>query len=117
MPHGHDRADRRNLHLHRAALDNLRLRPELRAPCLRLVEAWLARPDHPALPWLRKWQQMLADWPVDRLAEAVLDAERGQTLRQCSPLGPVLTPQERWRLLAEVNRELASNEMNGQGAS
>ena len=48
---------------------------------------------------------MLADWPVDRIANLVLDEERGQTLRQCSPLGPTLTPKERWQLLAEVDRE------------
>jgi hypothetical protein len=106
--HGHHRADARNLHLHRAALDKLRLQPELRRACLLLVEKWLEDAGSPAGKWLRQWRDMLADWPAERMAEVVLDDEAGQTLRQCSPLGPVLTPQERWRLLEEANRALAA---------
>jgi hypothetical protein len=107
MPHGHERADRRNLHLHRAALDKLRIHPELRAQCLDLVEQWLASEDHrPSLPWLTQWRKMLSTWPLERLAETVLDPEGGQALRQCSPLAPVLTPQERWAALEVVNQLL-----------
>jgi hypothetical protein len=47
---------------------------------------------------------MLTDWPIERLAAVVLDPIDGLTLRQCSPLGPVLTPRERWAALAEVDR-------------
>src|SRR5437667_3403312 len=83
--HGHARADARNLHLHRAALDNLRARPEQRHACARLVESWLAAPEAPARKWLEQWRDMLAEWPVERIAEVVLDEDRGQALRQCSP--------------------------------
>jgi hypothetical protein len=105
--HGHHRADARNLWLHRAALDKLTLEPERRTECLRLVEKWLAQPDQPARKWLEAWRCMLAEWSVERMAELVLDERNGQALRQCSPLGPLFTPRERWRLLDEANRALA----------
>ena len=104
MEHGHSGADARNLHLHRAAVEKLRRSPELVEPCLRLVNRWLSVPEQPARRWLFEWQEMLAHWSVDQLADVVLDEVRGQTLRQCSPLGPLLTPRERWRLLEEIGR-------------
>ena len=107
-PHGHVAADRRNLALHRAALANLRRDPALRARCLALVTRWLAAPEHaPARAPLARWRDMLAGWSDDAIAAVVLDADEGQTLRQCSPLAPALTPQERWAVLRTVNRDLA----------
>jgi hypothetical protein len=50
---------------------------------------------------------MLADWPIDRIEAAVLAEEAGQALRQCSPLGPALTPRERWAALEELNGQPA----------
>lgn len=103
--HGHQRADRRNLELHRAALARLRERPDLRAPCLALVARWLAAPEQrPSRPWLERWQELLARSGDDEIAATVLDPDGGQTLRQCSPLGPVLAPRERWAILAAVDR-------------
>ncbi len=106
--HGHARADARNLHLHRAAIEKIARQPELRLPCLRLVEAWLAAPEQPARTWLEQWREMLTRWPVERIAAVALDERAGQALRQCSPLGPVLSPRERWTLLEEANRALAA---------
>jgi hypothetical protein len=109
--HGHERADRRNLVLHKAALDELRASPELRARCLALVEKWLVQPEQAhARRYLESWRDMLATWTFDDIAALVLDPDRGQALRQCSPLGPALTPQQRWRLLDEVNRALDEEE-------
>jgi hypothetical protein len=107
--HGHAAADQRNLHLHRAAFARLRTRPELRRPCLLLVERWLGDPAlQCARHWLRQWHDMLTDWPIERIEAAALAGESGQELRQCSPLGPALTPRERWAALREINRQLAS---------
>jgi hypothetical protein len=106
-PHGHARSDARNLHLHRVAFEHLRASPELRLKCRDLLERWLASPDTaPSSPWLLQWREMLADWPIERIAETVLDPETGQTLRQCSPLGPALTPRERWAALRDAEQEL-----------
>jgi hypothetical protein len=101
--HGHSAADRRNLHLHRVALARLRARPELRAACVSLIDRWLADPDlDSAADALRRWREMLLDWPVERIEAVALSGDDGQELRQCSPLGPVLTPRERWHALAEL---------------
>lgn len=51
---------------------------------------------------------MLGSWDVERIGRVVLDVEAGQTLRQCSPLGPALTPRERWATLAAADAELAA---------
>lgn len=105
MDRGRQRSDLRNLHLHRAALDKLRQDPALRGPCLGLVERWLAALEQrPSRTYLERWQELLRSAPDDELARVVLDPDGGQALRQCSPLGPVFAPRERWALLAEVSR-------------
>ena len=58
---------------------------------------------------------MLAAWPIERIAETVLEDETGQVLRQCSPLGPALTPRERWAALAEVSRAIGRAGGDGPG--
>jgi len=113
--HGHTRAERRSLHLHRLALDELRRRPELRARVLALLERWLAdEATMSSRKWLEEWNALLREGDVERLASRVLDPEGGQTLRQCSPLGPALTPAERWKALREVNEALRE-EARGPG--
>ncbi|MGH7859206.1 MAG: hypothetical protein ACREQY_17905 [Candidatus Binatia bacterium] len=114
---GHVRSDLRHLHLHRVALDKLRRHPELRQSCLALVEQWLRHEENePSRPWLTRWREMLSSWSLDRIAETVLDPEGGQTLRQCSPLAPALTPQERWAALEEVEQSLAGESVLDEGA-
>jgi hypothetical protein len=104
MTHGHERSDRRNLELHRAAFAKLERQPGLRNECLALVDQWIGDPDHrPAQRWLRQWREMLAEWPLERIKETVLSPTDGQTLRQCSPLAPVLTPRERWKVLEVID--------------
>lgn len=102
---GYEKSDLRHLHLHKVAFEQLRARPDLRGLCLALARRWQDDPAQAsARRWLAKWCDMLAEWPLERIVELVLDPERGQTLRQCSPLGPALTPRQRWEALAEVNR-------------
>lgn len=114
---GRIRSDLRHLHLHRVAVDKLRRHPELRKPCLDLVEQWLRQEENePSRPWLTRWQEMLSSWPLDRIAETVLDPEGGQALRKCSPLAPALTPQERWAALEEVEQSLGGEGALGGGA-
>ena len=104
------RSELRHQHLHRRAFEKLGIQPELRSQCLALVDDWITRPEQEhARPWLQEWRRMLADWSIDRIAAVVLDPERGQTLRRCSPLGPALTPRERWAALAEVKRDIEAS--------
>ena len=105
LAHGHRRAELRNLALHRVALANLRARPELRSLCVALVDRWLTQPEQrPSAPWLERWREMLNAWSLDAIEATVLNDTEGQTLRQCSPLGPALTPRERWAALAAVEK-------------
>ena len=107
--HGHSKADARHLHLHRVALEKLRREPALKLRVLALLEKWLGGPEGQiSQPWLEEWRTMLRDEPLDHVAKVVLDEERGQVLRQCSPLAPVLTPRERWAALKEINQRLES---------
>jgi hypothetical protein len=79
----------------------------LRGACLALLERWRADPARAASALhLARWREMLEGWSDERIAAVVLDDEGGQALRQCSPLGPALSPRERWRILEEVNRRL-----------
>jgi hypothetical protein len=109
--HGHFVTDRRSLELHRAAFEKLRGRPELKARVLELVERWLGLEElASSRQWLGEWREMLESWSVERMTARVLDEEGGQVLRQCSPLAPVLTPQERWGILRRVNERLAARD-------
>lgn len=110
VPHGHHKAERRNHHLHRAALAKLREEPERKTAALELLERWLADERlESSRPWLLEWRALLTERTIDDIAAIVL-SEEGQALRQCSPLGPLLTPQERWKALAEVNAALRDGE-------
>jgi len=108
MLHGHSKADLRNWHLHRVALEKLQRHPELLSAVLGLLDGWLGDDNlRSSRPWLEQWREMLTAWPFERMRATLLDPERGQTLRQCSPLGPVLTAQERWQALAEAGKPAA----------
>jgi hypothetical protein len=91
-------------------MEKLRRQPELRRSCVALLDEWLERKEQAASrQWLLLWREMLSSWTVQQIADLVLDAESGQTLRQCSPLAPVLTPQERWAALEEIERQPVSD--------
>ena len=103
------KSDRRNLHLHRAAMARLRERPELRARCLSLLERWIRSPELAgARVYLQQWRELLLHASDEELERVTLDPDGAQALRSCSPLGPVFTPRERWALLREVNDGLRS---------
>jgi hypothetical protein len=104
--HGHAKADYRNLELHRTALGKLKSNPELLPAVLALLRRWLDDETlRPSWPHLRRWREALTEWPIERLEALVLDPEEGQVLRQCSPLGPVLTPRERSVAFMEAERK------------
>lgn len=95
------------MRLHCLALEKLRLQPELKVKVLALLERWLeGDAQESSRPSLEEWRSLLQQGSLEELARVVLDEQRGQTLRQCSPLAPVLTPQERWGALKQVNAEL-----------
>lgn len=109
--HGHAKADHRNLALHRAALAKLERNPQLLTPVLALLDRWLKdEAQRSSWPHLHRWRALLTQWPFLQMASCVLDPEGGQVLRQCSPLGPVLSPQERWAAFKEADHEVREAE-------
>lgn len=79
-------------------MEKLERHPELLAAVLSLLDGWIRNEELRASRiGLEQWRQMLTRWPFEKVRALLLDPERGQVLRQCSPLGPVLTPRERWR--------------------
>jgi hypothetical protein len=62
-----------------------------------------ARAEHDVQPpWVHRWQELL-DGPTSELIAVLTSPNEGaRVLRQSSPFAGVLTPRERWALLAEV---------------
>lgn len=101
--HGHSKADLRNWHLHRVALEKLHRHPELMSAVLSLLDGWLRDEKlRASYSYLQQWRELLTTSPFEEMRALLLDTERGQALRQCSPLGPLLTPQERWQAFQEA---------------
>ncbi len=83
-------------------VEKLRGRADLRVQCLSLCEKWLAdETKRPSRKYLERWRELLTSASDAEFASVVLDPQGGQTLRSCSPLGPVLDPRERWALLRD----------------
>jgi hypothetical protein len=101
MEHGHARADERNLAVHRFALAKLEAAPEEGArKVLELLGRWLLMPHLKRQePLLREWQHIIRK-PFPEIEARVL-SESGQQLRQCSPLGVLITAQERFAVYRE----------------
>jgi hypothetical protein len=59
---------------------------------------------------IREWSAILQK-PWDAVREVLLDeSEEGKRLRQSSPFGIVLTPQERWAIYREFEEKYAPTE-------
>jgi hypothetical protein len=104
VPHGHSKAEERHRALHRLAFEKLRADPEGgRAKARALLDRWLAMPNLGAShPIFREWQRLL-ERPVEEIETRILnDCE--QQLSQCSPLGSLITPQERFAVYRQLAR-------------
>lgn len=89
---GHRRHDLWSLALHEAAVGRLSERPELAVRALDVLSRWESRSDLHSQPLFREWRRIIVsgDWAL-----AVERSDRGQQLRQASPLCFVLDPAER----------------------
>ncbi len=96
MEHGHTGAEQRHLQLHRLAFAKLRAAPATgKAKLVIVLDRWLKDPEFKRqTPLLRQWQKAL-ELPMDQL-ETLVMTDQGQQLRQCSPMGVLLEPQERF---------------------
>jgi uncharacterized protein (DUF433 family) len=96
----HRRQDLRSLDLHLEAVRVLKEHPERIQRALEVLDRWEVAVDPRSKPLLDEWRRIIADrlWDL-----AVEDSDRGQQLRQASPLSFVLEPSvrdeviHRWR--------------------
>ena len=88
----HERHDRRSLALHVEAVRVLQEQPELAQRALDVLDRWEAVADPHSKPLRDEWRRIV----VGKLwALAIEPSERGNQLRQASPLGFVLDPSKR----------------------
>jgi hypothetical protein len=101
MEHGHSKSERRNVALHKLAFRKLRSDPVGgRERIVRLLEAWLRAPHlRRQAPLLEEWRRIL-DLSIDDLESRIL-GEAGESLRQSSPMGVLITPRERFAVYRE----------------
>ncbi len=97
-PSDHLAIDARLLRLVEASVKKIDADPRL----VRRLAENVARWPNPRLQakWLRRLQQPWADLRSELLA----DTEKGAALRQDAPLGGILSPAERTRIMREVSR-------------
>ena len=95
----HAVADRQSLLLHQAAVRLLERDPALIEKVKATLAHWLVQGDPHTRPLWLQWQEILdrLDW-----AAAIEDSERGQQLRQASPLATVLPEDVRLGILRQV---------------
>lgn len=93
----HLRHDLRSLALHQEAVRVLREHPEKAARALEVLTRWQARGDIHTMPLWDEWRRII-DRQLWELA--VQDNDRGQQLRQASPLGFVLSEKVRTEIMA-----------------
>lgn len=102
---GHLRHDLRSLALHQEAVRVLREHPEKAARALEVLTRWQAKGDVHTMPLWDEWRRIIesALWDM-----AVEDSDRGQQLRQASPLGFVLSDDQRNAIFQRFRRDAAS---------
>lgn len=85
----HRRQDLCSLDLHREAVRVLKEQPEKAARALQVLERWQAKREAHCSPLWDEWKRIIEGrlWGI-----AVEESERGQQLRQASPLCFVLEP-------------------------
>ena len=97
----HRRQDLRSLALHEEAVRVLRAHPESTQRALEVLVHWETAADPTSKPLRQEWRRIIENklWAL-----AVEDSERGQQLRQASPLGFVLDEATRSAILERYRR-------------
>lgn len=99
---GHERHDLRSLAMHQEAVRVLKERPEQAARALEVLTRWQAQGDLHSMPLGDEWRRIIEGrlWGV-----ALEESDRGQQLRQASPLSFVLTEEQRSDILRRFRRD------------
>lgn len=101
---GHARQDLRSLAMHQEAVRVLREHPETAARALEVLARWQAKGDAQTNPLWNEWRRIIEGRHWDL---AVEESDKGQQLRQASPLSFVLTEEQRSAILQRFRRGAA----------
>lgn len=95
----HEPQDLQSLLMHREAVQRLRAEPALANRALQTLARWRIDADPRSHPLLDEWERILReqDW-----AAALQENERGQQLRQASPLSTLLPDEVRLAIIAAI---------------
>ena len=98
----HEWIDQRSLALDRGVAKKLRAQPALLGRARTTLERWIQQ-RQPAVPApLREWQDVLTNWPLERVLDLLTRAdEQARRLRQSSPFCGILSAEERLAILKE----------------
>lgn len=102
MESTHRRHDLRSLALHEEAVRVLRAHPEKAAVALEVLARWEAKGHSHSRPLWAEWRRLIEGRHWDL---AVEDSDRGQQLRQASPLTLVLDPKVREDVFQRFRRD------------
>lgn len=106
----HRRQDLRSLALHEEAVRVLRRHPERAERALQVLSLWESTADYHSQPFRDEWRRIIQSrlWHL-----AVEDSERGQQLRQASPLGFVLDDAARAEIIRRYSRASLNKPLEG----
>ncbi len=104
----HEWIDQRSLALDRAIAERLRAEPRLLDRARKTLDHWLEQ-RRPVVPFvLLEWQEILVQWPIERILELLTSAdEDARRLRQSSPFCGILSAAERLAILKDYESRRA----------
>jgi hypothetical protein len=108
----HQEIDLRSLALHRLVADKIRQDLSLLDKARAALKRWHAIASPGTFGYLDAWQGLLDDDVEACLAVATEQSERGDALRQASPLACLLTNQERFAFLKQWKADHAPKARN-----
>lgn len=98
--------DRFTLAFHRRAVERLRAQAALRTQALQVLDRWEAQgASVSGRAYRDQWRRLLTGEPEVLEREICAATDRAATLRSMSPLGFVLSPEERLALRREAMAE------------
>lgn len=100
MVRTHRTPELRSIAFHRLVAE--RLDDEVIAVARARVEGWLAHGSPVPSASACRWRSLLARRPADLAAALTKDTEEMRELRQNTPFAGTLSPEERWRIVREI---------------
>ena len=101
----HPELDERSRALHALVAEKIRQDPARLDHARAVLARWRETVSASTQPYMLEWERILESSTDEILAVAVENSQRGDALRQCSPLACVLTSRERWDFLREWSRQ------------